>query len=249
MIHVFAAGSLRLAMTEAAEAFTAAGGDEVAFEFASSGLLRDRLKKGDKADVFASANMEHPRALSERGKAGPVRMFARNHLCVLAAPHANATTENVLDRMLDPGVKLGTSTPKADPSGDYAWEVFERAERVRPGAYQALTRKALQLIGGRSSPPTPPRLGRSTYAALVKNGHADLFLVYCTVARIATVDEPSLEAVPLPDELSVGADYGLVTLRDASPAGRAFADFLLSPEGWRIFESHGFAPPVRSAEP
>jgi hypothetical protein len=27
---------------------------------------------------------------------------------------------NLLERMLDPNVKLGTSTPKADPSGDYA---------------------------------------------------------------------------------------------------------------------------------
>jgi molybdate transport system substrate-binding protein len=33
--------------------------------------------------------------------------------------------------MLDRGVKLGTSTPKADPSGDYAFEVFRKGHRAR----------------------------------------------------------------------------------------------------------------------
>ena len=35
--------------------------------------------------------------------------------------------------LLDPQWKLGTSTPKADPSGDYAWEVFRRAEKRYAG--------------------------------------------------------------------------------------------------------------------
>ena len=36
--------------------------------------------------------------------------------------------------ILDPGVKLGTPTPRADPSGDYAFEVFRKADAIRPGA-------------------------------------------------------------------------------------------------------------------
>lgn len=243
MTRVFAAGSLRLAFNEAAAAFSKAGGGEIEFSFGSSGLLRDRLKRGEKADVFASANMEHPKALADRGKAAPVRMFARNRVCVLAAPGVRATTGNVLDRMLDPDVKLGTSTPKADPGGDYAWEVFERAERVRPGAYAALSKKALQLIGGPTSPPTP-RPGRSTYAALLVSGKADLFLVYCTIALAATREEPSLTAVALPEPLRVDASYGLTTLKGASPGGKAFAEFLLSAQGQDVLESHGFLPPA-----
>jgi molybdate transport system substrate-binding protein len=39
-----------------------------------------------------------------------------------AAAGLGVTPTSLLDRMLDSSVKLGTSTPKADPSGDYAWE-------------------------------------------------------------------------------------------------------------------------------
>jgi len=40
------------------------------------------------------------------------------------------TADNLVSRMLDPGLKLATSTPRADPSGDYAWEVFRRIEEA-----------------------------------------------------------------------------------------------------------------------
>jgi hypothetical protein len=35
------------------------------------------------ARVFASANMEHPQALSAAKKSGPVVLFARNRLCAM----------------------------------------------------------------------------------------------------------------------------------------------------------------------
>ena len=63
-------------------------------------------------------------------------------------PGLPVTPDNLLERMLDPQVKLGTSTPKADPSGDYAFAVFAKADRLSPGAEEALSRKALQLTGG-----------------------------------------------------------------------------------------------------
>jgi molybdate transport system substrate-binding protein len=240
-VRVYAAGSLRAALLEAAAAFKAAGGGEVAFEFGASGLLRERLAQGEVADVFASANMEHPQALAAAGKAGPVRMFARNRLCALAPAKAGVTSANLLDRMLDANVKLGTSTPKADPSGDYAWQVFERAEKLKPGAYEALSRKALQLVGGPNSPAPPPN--RTLYGPLVTNGSADLFLTYCTNALLAQRQERSLQVVALPDSLAVGAEYGLVVMNGASAGGEAFASFLLSPAGQVVLARAGFAPP------
>jgi ABC-type molybdate transport system substrate-binding protein len=70
-------------------------------------------------------------------------------LCALVAPGFAVETDTLLDRMLDPATKLGTSTPKADPSGDYAWQLFGKAERERPGAYAKLDAKALKLTAGR----------------------------------------------------------------------------------------------------
>src|SRR5262249_50800249 len=80
-------------------------------------------------------------------------------------------------------IKLATSTPKADPSGDYALEVFARAESIRSGARAALEKKAAQLTG-RADSPQPPA-GRNVYGWHVGEGRADIFLAYCTAAREA----------------------------------------------------------------
>jgi ABC-type molybdate transport system substrate-binding protein len=48
--------------------------------------LKNEISEGAKADVFASANMEHPQALHDEKKSGPVVRFARNKLCALVQP-------------------------------------------------------------------------------------------------------------------------------------------------------------------
>jgi molybdenum ABC transporter molybdate-binding protein len=130
-LTVFAAGSLRGVLSKIGQDFEAApGGTRVSFIFGPSGLLLDRLRGGERADVFASANMEHPRALSDAGKVEKVQAFARNALCVIAAPGFDLGGKTLTQHLLDPDVKVGTSTPKADPSGDYAFELFERIEKT-----------------------------------------------------------------------------------------------------------------------
>lgn len=241
-IKVHAAGSLKAALTDAAAAFAKKpDGAKVEFAFGPSGLLKDRLGKGEASDVFASANMAHPKALADAGKAGPVRAFARNTLCALAGAGVKATPDMLLDTILDPKVRLGISTPKADPSGDYAWQLFANAEKVKPGAQKALEAKALQLTGGPQHPP-PPK-DRTVYGMIVAKGEADVFLTYCTNAFLAKKEEPQLQVVAIPDSLNVGADYGLVVMAAAKPAGSRFADFLLSAEGRAILGAYGFAPP------
>jgi len=88
-------------------------------------------------------------------------LFARNRLCALVKPGLKVDSANLLDRMLDPAIKLATSTPKADPSGDYALEVFAKAESIRPGARAALEKKAAQLTGSADS--AQPPAGRNAY--------------------------------------------------------------------------------------
>ena len=54
-----------------------------------------------------------------------------------------------------------TSTPKADPSGDYAWRLSAKADKVKPGAEKALDAKAVKLTGGPTSEKAPK--GRNQY--------------------------------------------------------------------------------------
>ena len=161
----------------------------------------------------------------ERGR--PAVLFARNRLCAIARSGLDVSTEGLLDRMLDPAVKLGTSTPGADPAGDYAFAAFARAEAVRQGARAALEGKALRLTGGPASERAPP--GRDPYAWQFERGAADLFLTYCTNTALARAADPSLREVQLPEALAVAAEYGLVVLSDRPEAAR-FALFVLSPD-------------------
>jgi molybdate transport system substrate-binding protein len=241
-VLLHAAGSLRAALTEVASAFVATAGQEVQAKFGASGLLKDEIAAGAHADVFASANMEHPQALAAAGKSGPVMLFARNRLCALVRPGLAVEPATLLDRMLQGDVKLGTSTPRADPSGDYAWEVFHKAEKIRPGAFATLERKALQLVGGPNSPTAPP--GRALYGILVAQGKADIFLTYCTNAREAREQNEGQQIVALPEELAVGADYGLTVLNGASSAAYRLAMLIMSVDGQRILAKHGFAAPA-----
>jgi molybdate transport system substrate-binding protein len=242
-LRLYAAGSRRGALTEVAHAFTAMSGIPVVLEFGTSGLLRERLEGGEPGDVFASANMEHPETLARAGIAGPVVLFARNRLCALARVELRLTEGTVLDRMLDPAVVLATSTPRADPAGDYAWDVFRRAEAIQSGSQARLEAKARQLVGGPTSP-LPPS-DRSVYGQLLAERQADLFLTYCTSAAQAARDVPGLAVVSLPPALAVGADYGLTILMGAPPdRAERLVSFILSPAGQAILARHGFAGPA-----
>ena len=137
-VQLFSAGSLKGAWLETIEAFKAATGMDIQPHFGPSGSLKDQIAAGAKADVFTSANMEHPQALAAAHLSGPVVLFARNRLCALARPRLEVEPATLLDRMLDPNLKLATSTPKADPAGDYAWEVFHKADAIRAGAFAQL---------------------------------------------------------------------------------------------------------------
>jgi molybdate transport system substrate-binding protein len=240
------AGSLRGALTDVAQAFEKSSGLTVQAKFGASGLLRDEIAGVARAEVFASANMEHPQALAKAAKSGPVVLFARNKLCALVRPGLAVTGDTLLERMLDSQIKLGTSTPLADPSGDYAFEVFRKADSVRPNTRSVLENKALQLTGGATSAAPPG--GLNAYGWHISEGRADIFLAYCTAARDARKENQGLQTIALPDALAVSADYGLTVMADASAGAYRFALFLLSTEGQRILASYGFSAPNLSEQ-
>ena len=237
-LRLFAAGSLKTAFGEIARLYARRFGAAVETEFGASGLLRERIESGDRPHVFASADMGHPLALERRRLGGPALLFARNALCALVRPGVEAQSETLLDAMLDPAIRLGTSTPKADPSGDYAWTMFRKAEALRPGARAALAEKALTLTGGPASEKAPD--GRNLYAWVLTEGRADLFLTYRTNAALALCEAPELRVIALPPPLSVCAEYGLIVLCEDDPAAWRLAAFILSPEAQEVLARYGF---------
>lgn len=242
-IKLYAAGSLKAAMSDVARAFEQASGGKhkVETEFGASGLLRERIDKGEGAHVYASANMKHPQTLYDAGRAaGELRMFARNQLCAIAQEYIEVTPETLLERMLDKDIRIGTSTPKADPAGDYAFALFGKADALKAGAKAELEGKALKLTGGPDTEKAPP--GRSQYGWVMSEKKADIFLTYCTNAVLAKKDTPSLQVVEIPQALAVGANYGMIVLKEAPASAQDLASFILGPDAQKILRDYGFGP-------
>jgi len=237
-VTLYAAGSLKAALGEVAENFNRSYNMPVNTKFSPSGLLRKSIEAGEHTDLFASANMKHPLKLSDQGWGEPVALFARNKLCAVAQPGLDVSSETLLDTLLNQSVRVGTSTPKADPSGDYAWELFAKADALVPGSFKALSTKALTLTGGPNSTKAPQ--GRNQYGWVMSEKQADIFLTYCTNAVLAQKDTPELKIVQVPEALSVGADYGLIVNKNASVNAWKLAMYILSPEGQKVLKQYGF---------
>jgi molybdate transport system substrate-binding protein len=238
-VALFAAGSLSGALTEVARAYTATTGVAVKASFGPSGLMRERIERGERAHVLASADMGHPEKLVGSGRAEFVVRFTGNRLCAMAPSRLGLTTDTVLDKALDPALRLGTSTPKADPGGDYTWAMFDAADKVRAGAGAALKAKALQLVGGPNSEPVPN--GKNVIGHLFETGKADLFIAYCTSGKAAQAGGAAITVAELPPALAQTADYGLVVLAGAPEPATRLALFIVSEPGQAILAKWGFA--------
>jgi molybdate transport system substrate-binding protein len=239
-LQVYAAGSLRAAMTELIARSGLPPGTVAPPVFGPAGTLADTISAGAPADLFASADVAQPRRLAMRGQA--VVVFAHNRLCAYARPSVGLAAANILDRLLDPSVRVATSRPGADPSGDYAQAVFEMADRLRRGAAGTLTAKAIRLGG---SARTPSASGNPP-ADLFLADRIDVLLSYCSGASGLQKAAPGVVATPLPPALSPPVDFGMVVL-SPNPLAARLAAFMLSPRGQAILVRNGFTAADASA--
>lgn len=241
---LYNAGSLGNALKEVSRDFTQIYGIPVTQVSSPSGSIRERIEKelneGVSADVFASADIGNPQQLYDKGLSEPVVNFIDNRLVAVVKPGLSVTSGNLLDYLLNPQIKLGTSTPIKDPSGDYAQEIFRKADNIKPGNYDILNNKALQLVGGNPNAPIVPDGKNNLVYFLKETEQADVFLAYYTSGIAARDIASDLQIVELPDNLAVRAKYGLTVLKNASPDGEKLAKYILSPDGQKVLLKYGF---------
>lgn len=235
-ITLFAAGSLRLAFTPLLAAFEQESGYRVEATFGPAGMLRERIEQGERPQVFASANLEHPQRLVASGIAQVVQPFTRNRLCATVRNIPELTQPDLLTLLCDSQWRVGTSTPVADPSGDYAQQLFERLEQCLPGQGSALRSRAVALVGGPDSAPIP--VGRLAAEYLLAEGLADIFLGYASYAN-ALAACVQVKVRRLPTVLDFKVTYGLCLLNEGSVAAQALVDFILGVRGQRILQRMG----------
>ena len=247
-IKVYAAGSLRDAMGTLERAYaderrSAAPTQPIPtfqFLFGPSGKLREKIEAGEAVHVFASASPSHTERLVRAGKLRSSSVFASNSLCVIARPDFPISESNLIDTLLVPDVVLGTSTPGADPAGDYTWDMFKKIDAARPGAFATLDAKAKKLTGAEVNvaDAAPP------YARILVEKRADVFVTYCTNARAAQKIEPKITSVKVPAAFDVATSYALGITPEAPDAAREFLRYMLSQRAQKVMAEFGFSAPA-----
>ena len=239
-LKVLAAGSLRPVWQTLMESFQQQSGIRVQTDFGPAGLLRQRIEAGETVDLFASANHAHPQRLLAQGLAQRVEIFTRNRLCLTARKERLDASATWLDLLRDPRLTLGTSTPLADPSGDYTWQLFDNIDKCfsdvgEPGLGELLRNKAKTLVGGPESTPIPA--GELAADWLIRSGQCDLFIGYASYARCLEKCT-ELRVLDIAEEYNVPADYAFAQCHArAAP----LSEFLLTTAVREYLETQGYS--------
>jgi molybdate transport system substrate-binding protein len=218
-VTVFAAASLRDAVTEIAESFPA----EVTLSFAGSGTLARQIAAGAPADVVILAHRDWAAWMTSEGLIldSTLTEVAGGQLVVIGAPDAATLTAPDAPSLLAAldGGRLAMGQRDGVPAGSYAREWLTQI-----GAWDALLPALAETDNVRAA------------LALVAQGAAPLGVVYASDA----LAEPRVRVIySVPAGAHSPIRYPAAAVTDA---GRAFITHLTRPEAAAIFASHGFAP-------
>lgn len=216
-LSVFAAASLRDALTEVGALYEARHGVEIAYNFAGSNTLAQQIVASGAGDVFVSADQKWMDEVQRAGRLvpGTRRTILANRLVVVARTESTVAISRPADLATATFRNLALADPSAVPAGRYA-----KAALQGP-IWDAVARKVVPAPDVRAA------------LALVESDPEIVGIVYRTDAK-------SSSKVRVLAELDVEATYPAAALRDGQ--GRRFVQFLGSADARAIFEKHGFLP-------
>ncbi len=223
-LDVYAASSLHDALESWARHFEEQHPEvDVRLTFAGSQILSLQIAQGARADVFASADVEHVATLRERELLDETHVLARSEL-VVVVPKNNREVEEFSDLVRAERVVLGT---EAVPIGHYARQVLRATERETLGFSQEVRRHVVSYESN-------VRLIR----AKVEMGEADAAFVYKSEA----IGSPRLRIVTIPERFNVSAEYriGVIARTQNRKHAESFSQSLLSVQGQNHLARFGF---------
>ena len=223
-LSVFAAISLKDALTEIGEAFAAENQVKVYYNFAASTTLQRQLEKGASGDVFISASPRQVVALETHGllEAESRQNLLTNRLVLVSDEAAEISLETPTHLVVPEISRIAIGHPDIVPAGAYAKEALTHF-----GLWEALHPK---LIFGTDV--------RATLA-YVTAGNVDIAIVYKTDT---TLTEHINVLYQLPPEAYTPIIYPAVVMKSSlrKQLAHRFITYLQSVESGEIFEKHGF---------
>lgn len=233
---VFAATSLRDAFTLLRDDFRRAHpGTDVLLNFAGTQELRVQLEHGAPADVFASADQRHMRALSAAHRVFTPRVFARNETVLVVSSRASTTISGLVDLPAASRLVLGA---REVPIGQYSLELLDKASLMLGDDFRS--RVEAKVVSR--------ELNVRQVLAKVALGEADAGIVYRSDVH---APPEGVRVVAVPPALTVFAEYPIAVVQRSprEPLANAWVSLVLSAEGRARLGASGFLPPESEAAP
>ncbi|HEY0762942.1 MAG TPA: molybdate ABC transporter substrate-binding protein [Pyrinomonadaceae bacterium] len=222
-LTVAAASDLTTAFEEIAREFEAANKTKVVFMFGSTGMLTRQIENGAPVDIFAAANVSYVDELDKKGLIIPDSraVYARGRITLWTSETSNIRLQGIEDLARPEVMRIAIANPDHAPYGLAAKQALESAgiwERVKPKlVYGDNIRQTLQ------------------YA---ETGNVDV-----AIAALSLSVQSRGRWTLIPEELHQPIAQGLGILKTTKNenAARAFAAFLVGPQGQAILKKYGFS--------
>jgi molybdate transport system substrate-binding protein len=226
-VTVFAAGSLKDALQEAAASYKGASGAAAKFSFGLSADLARQIENKALAQIFVSATKQLVDNLARKGRIeeGSVVSPIGNGL-VLIAPITSQLDESGssisdLSRLLGPNGRLATGDPAFVALGIYAMEALTKL-----GQWRALEGRLARAQNVQAA------------LELVENGAAPLGIVFSTTAASSSKVKV-LAHFPRGSYTPVRYTFAIVK-GENGPKVRQLFNYLIGPEALSIYAKYGF---------
>ncbi|MDD4870631.1 MAG: molybdate ABC transporter substrate-binding protein [Kiritimatiellae bacterium] len=225
-LTVSAAISLKNAFEEIGKLYEARHkGAKVIFNFGASGNLVRQIEGGAPVDVFASAAQKEMDEAEKKGLVLPHSRvnFAGNSIVLITPAVAKIQIKTFRDLGMDQVEKIATGNPKTVPAGRYAEEVF-----VYYKLLPAIRKKCIYAENVRQ------------VLDYVARGEVDAGVVYSTDAMVKANDIRIVAVAPDDGYRPIIYPAAVVKGTDKEKLAKEFVSFLISNEGRKVLERHGF---------
>jgi molybdate transport system substrate-binding protein len=219
-VRVFAAASLREAVTEIAAMYERRGGERVTFSFGASSMLARQIQEGAPADLFLSADEAKVNDLARRGLVVSRASVLSNTLVIVVPKRGRKTISTA--QQLAAVESIALAEPSSVPAGIYARQYLQKL-----GLWDRIAKRVVPTDNVRSA------------LAAVESGNVDAAIVYKTDALISKQIRVAYE---VPRAQGPAISYPFAVLKDADNRRGAaqLLAFLRSRAALDVFAKHGF---------
>jgi molybdate transport system substrate-binding protein len=221
-LQVAAASDLIPALEEIGRQFEASHKTKVVFSFGSTGLLTRQIENGAPMDVFAAASVDYIDQLEQKGLilSDTKAAYARGRIVLWTAKDSTLNVEKLTDLGADEVKRIAIANPDHAPYGTAAREALQAT-----GIWDSLKSK---LVYGDNIRQT---------LQFAETGNVDVAIVALSLAK-----QSDGRWTLIPGELHKPINQGLAIIKGTKneQGARAFAAFIVGPQGQAILGKYGF---------